>query len=937
MPDNKFAKQFLTAGIAILIGIAGLLGWASGIERLTALRPDFLPMRPNAALATAFMGLALWILWPEHPIRLRRLAGSALAGSAGILSASALISILTGWNSHLDALIFQYDKWPTPLIQGAQFPLRMGLPAALGLTFGSLAILLLPVRSRRGQLAMQYMVFAAGTIGLMGFLADIFEALGLERYSNYTTVSAHISAAMMILSLGVLVARPRMRPAATLWDKGPIGTVARRLIVSIISVPLLLALILAGGIGVHWFDLTDGLTLFLMMNVIIFILLAGYVVTGLSRTEVIERELRESSERYSTTLASIADAVMVTDIAGNITFMNKVAEQLTGWTFREAQNLPSGKIFRIVNEYTRIEVESPIKSVLEKGIIAGLANHTILIRKDGREVPIDDSGAPVLSWNGRLAGVVLVFRDITERKKAGEEAAQISQRLSAHIDNSPLAVIEFDNQFRVVRWSREAERMFGWTAEEITGKAIAEMHWVYEEDAEKVRQESAGFVDGTRSRSVHANRNYRKDGSVIFCEWHNSAIYDTHGRLVSVLSQVQNATERRQTEEQKNNFISILAHELRNPLTPLLAAMQTLQDMAYVDGDRISDPALLKQCVDISGRQVTHMARLLDDLLDISRIERGKIELKKESVDLASAISHACGAVQPLVQLMGHDLQLELPQEPIITDADPVRLEQIIVNLLNNAAKYTPAGGRIRISVRREGANALITIKDNGIGISSEVQARIFEPFYQVSLSSAKPSGGLGIGLNLSLRLSRLHGGDISVASGGVNLGSEFTVRLPALGQDYKPQKTPELQGTQAGIRRKILLVDDMEDITVALSSHLKRNGHEVAVAHSGREALDIADEFLPELVLLDIGLPEMDGFETARRLRQQQKEKNPGMILAASTGYGQTEDRRRAREAGFDYHLIKPYSLKLLRSIIEGNCGEIYERLEGEPEKQTP
>ena len=268
----------------------------------------------------------------------------------------------------------------------------------------------------------------------------------------------------------------------------------------------------------------------------------------------IEEALRESEERWATTFGSIGDAVIATDTDGRITHLNAVAETLTGWTLREAKNQHVEDVFNIINEHTRQKVANPVEKVLQQGIICGLANHTILIRKDGTEVAIDDSGSPIRTAEGRTIGVVLVFRDITQRKKMEDNLHDALQRLTAHVENSPLAIVEFDPQYRITRWSAEAQRLFGWTAEEVLGKAIGKFRWVVEEDVDSVDKVSSEMLSGQNPRNLNVNRNYRKDGSIITCEWYNSALLDEHGNLVSVLSQVLDITERKKAEEALSRY-----------------------------------------------------------------------------------------------------------------------------------------------------------------------------------------------------------------------------------------------------------------------------------------------------------------------------------------------------------------------------------------------
>lgn len=369
--------------------------------------------------------------------------------------------------------------------------------------------------------------------------------------------------------------------------------------------------------------------------------------------------------------------------------------------------------------------------------------------------------------------------------------------------------------------------------------------------------------------------------------------------------------EIQEANRRKDEFLAMLAHELRNPLAPI---QNTLHLMTL----RSQGNSILRQSIDLMERQIRHMARLLDDLLDVSRITRGKVQLQKELLDLSTVVNQAIESSRPFIEARKHQLSISLPSEPIWLEADPVRLEQVFVNLLNNAAKYTDTGGHIWLKLEREGNTAVLRVRDTGIGISPEMLPRVFDLFIQANHSLDRSQGGLGIGLTLVRSLVEMHGGNVSVYSPGLGQGSEFVVRLPAL-QEIKGSiqgktqgKTPPYPETSWSPRR-ILVVDDNTDAATTLSDLLKMWGYEVQTAHNGLTAIEIAQTYQPEVVLLDIGLPEMDGYEVARQLRQ----KNDKIILIALTGYGQEEDRRRSQEVGFDYHFTKPINLTALQDIL--------------------
>jgi CheY-like chemotaxis protein len=379
----------------------------------------------------------------------------------------------------------------------------------------------------------------------------------------------------------------------------------------------------------------------------------------------------------------------------------------------------------------------------------------------------------------------------------------------------------------------------------------------------------------------------------------------------------QDMTQRRRIEvleetgRRTSEFLAMLAHELRNPLAPITNAVGLMRSK------RIEDPTL-EWSRDVIERQTAHLARLVDDLLDVSRITSGRLTLQKERLNVSVVFDRAVETSRPLVESRQQTLEVSLPQRPVWVEGDLVRLSQIVLNLLNNAAKYTPAGGRIWLSAEREDALVVIRVRDSGVGITPELRTRIFDLFTQGTRTLDRAEGGLGIGLTLVERLVALHSGTIEVISEGPNQGSEFIVRLPAAmaPQRAKDDDVDERRAANVRVRRRILVVDDNRDAAESMSMLISVWGHETRSAHEGPSALALASEFQPELVLLDIGLPGMDGYEVARRLQEMPGLRNT--VLIAMTGYGQEEDRLRSKAAGFARHLVKPADPMKLRALIE-------------------
>jgi PAS domain S-box-containing protein len=638
---------------------------------------------------------------------------------------------------------------------------------------------------------------------------------------------------------------------------------------------------------------------------------------------IAETRAHERREVFRVTLHSIGDAVITTDTHGRITALNEVAESLTGWSRDEALGQSLDRVFNIVNEVTRKPVENPAIRALRQGVVVGLANHTVLIRKDGQECPIDDSAAPIRNEFGYVSGCVLIFRDVTAQRLLDRDRANrlLTARLLASIvESSNDAIISKSLDGTIQSWNAAAERLFGYTAEQAVGKHISLII-----PPERVAEEDtiiARLKEGQRIEHFETER-LRSDGRHITVSLTISPLKDDAGNVIGASKIARDMSERKrlednlrklasdlsETDRRKNEFLATLAHELRNPLAPMSNMLEVVKRSG-------SDPELLKQAHETIERQLTQLVRLVDDLLDLNRITHDRLELRRSEVELATVIQQGVEVARPLIDAAGQKLTIDLPDEPIYLNADRTRLAQVFGNLLNNSCKYTRPNGAISLSARHNGHNEVsVSVRDNGAGIPPDKIDSIFDMFMQVDRNSDGSQSGLGIGLTLVKRLVEMHGGSIEARSAGEGQGSEFIVQLKIIEKPAMVSSTVSHVTPEPASQRRILIVDDNIDSADSLAMLLEITGNQTYIAHDGVEAIESIEKYRPEVVLLDIGLPKLDGHEVCRRIREQPWGKDIRII--ALTGWGQDDDRRKSEDAGFNGHLVKPVDYDKLLALL--------------------
>jgi len=761
-------------------------------------------------------------------------------------------------------------------------------------------------------------------------------------------------------------------------------------------------------------------------------------------------------ELLRVTLTSIGDGVITTDRHGRVTLINPVAQALTGWTQQEAFARDLTTVFTIINQETRREVENPALRALEQGIIVGLANHTLLISRDGTERPIDDSAAPIRDRDGTVGGAVLIFRDVTQRQQQEAltaDALAFARAILATI-RDPFLVLGHGLTVRSA--NRAFYRTFQVSQDQTEGRpiyALGNGQWniprlrtllgqilpsdgtmedfEVEHDFEEIgrrtmllharRLENSvpehalillGIEDVTQRRADEhqlrdSEKRYRRlfestEDGILLLDIATGEVMDANpyvlrltgfnlddlrGRQLWEIGLFENVHDAKATQEQlkerghlrydhlpirhrngattdaefvctvyhegdrkvaqcnvrdismrtrlaaadvraeimaqearrKDEFLAMLSHELRNPLAPIRAAVHLLRSRERPGAEDL----VQRRAHDIIERQVGNLTKIVSDLLEVSRVLTGRIHLDLQGVDLNQVISHAVETMRPLVDQCRHSLTVDTCPGEMWVHADPTRLEEVLINLLNNASKYTPEGGLIHVgcAAAPQADTAQVRVRDNGVGIAPELLPRIFDLFTQGERSLDRAAGGLGIGLSLAQRLVALHGGSITAHSppDGQPQGAEFIITLPLVSPPQSSACGSAGQHPHAAGGKRVLLVDDNIDMVMVLAACLRQDGYSVETAYSGPDGLKVAQQWRPDVVIMDIGLPGMDGYEVARRLRADPllASSQQTMRLIALTGYGRDADQDRAREAGFDGHLTKPVEFSVLAEMV--------------------
>jgi PAS domain S-box-containing protein len=560
-----------------------------------------------------------------------------------------------------------------------------------------------------------------------------------------------------------------------------------------------------------------------------------------------------------------------------------------------------------------------IRPRLERALLGEVVAYDDFLRfESGQTRWIHANYIPTRNIAGTVDGVVALVNDISERKRTEDVLRENEERLRLALKAANAGVWELDLATNRIFWSDDFF-MYGydestpWTYETWTAS-------VHPDDRDRIEADLRQRLSSDQSEFQHEFRIIHPQGGVRWIIGLGRIHRDSSGRALRASGINIDITDRKHAEEalkeadrRKDEFLATLAHELRNPLAPIRNALQILRL-------KVPPTSELEWAQNIIDQQIQQMIRLIDDLLDVSRITRDKLDLRKETVELAKVVESAIETSRPLIEQNRHQLTVSLPSEPVCVEADEIRLAQVFSNLLNNAAKYTDQGGRIWLDARQQGNEVFVSVRDTGIGIPADKLTHVFEMFAQIDRSLEQTRGGLGIGLTLVRRLVDLHGGSIEAKSEGAGQGSEFIVRLPIVAEDQTPEALPSPGNGQRALPTsslRILVVDDNRSTASSLEVVLRTMGNDIRIAHDGEAALAAAEHFKPNVALLDIGLPKLNGYEVCRRIRREPWGR--AMVLIALTGWGREEDRRTAEQAGFDYHMVKPVDPEAVMRFLAG------------------
>lgn len=919
-------------------GFLSFTGWVVDAPRLTDWFDTGISIQPNATVAVMCAGLAVLLL-----LRGDRRASATLGVIVGLIGFTALVQYVVDVDfSRLNTLLMFGREWGRV---GVVDPGRMGPPGSMSWTLVGLNLVFASGLWPRLRPVVPRIAMATLILSALSIAGYFYGASRLYSLPYLTVIAFQTATFIAAVSLAIIASIPEKAPTRWFLDSGAAGIVARQAVPLLIVFPILAGWVQLLGERSGWYDTSFGTGVLVIALIILLLAVLARTLRTISQHE---SALRASERRMAATLESITDGFVTLDRDGRFRFANPEAGRLLN---RKPEEIIGRRVAEVFPDSVGTDAFQALgRAAMERVTVDSESYAPVLQRWFAYRVYPSTDG-----------DISVYFQDVTDRKRVQEERTRDIAGLSRLQALSTKLVQRGDLHSLLNEILAAATDLTG------TSKGNIQFH-------DPVTQKLRIFVHqgvGEEFATHFANQGAPQGCDLaartlerVICEdleaapewagtddlrvlladgirgFQSTPLISRDGRLLGVLNTHTTApcrpTERelrhldllarmaadfiersqseaalRDADRAKDEFLAMLAHELRSPLAPVQNSVHLLR--LWADGDE-----RLRATTDMLTRQVGQLVRLVDDLVDVSRITRGKIDLVRQPVDVSTVVRQAVETVEPTVRAKRQELHVVMPSEPTVLEADATRLTQVVGNMLTNASRYSPVGGRVELIVSRTAdAEVAIHVRDNGIGITAEQLPRIFDLFMQGDSSLERSAGGLGIGLTLVKTLVELHGGTITAHSDGRGTGSEFVVRLPATrapdGNGTAPVRPRAAAGTVAPCR--ILIVDDNVDGANSLAAILSLSGHETYTAHDGEEAFAMAERHKPEVILLDIGLPKLNGYEACRRIREQPWGRD--VLLVAVTGWGADTYRQRSSEAGFDTHVVKPLEAETLARLL--------------------
>ena len=897
------------------IGAVGFAGWVFDIDALKRIHPTWVTMKANTGLCVILAGFAIALLRDENVggFRLRVAQVCAiLIATTGFVTFGEHVN---WWNTGIDQALFLESAASA----GRSFPGRMNPASTLNFMLLGVGILLLDARPRRGCWLSQICAVAVIGITFIIFLIYFYEVEIPHNLEVYLSIALHTALAFLLLAGAMLLARPRRGIMAVFLAENIGGVIARRMLPAALFLPALIGWACAMARNAGYLGRGVGLAILATSLTLIFTALVWWAARALAEADSKRRAAEASRERLAAIVEFSTDGIVSKNLDGIVTSWNPGAERLFGFASHE---MVGQSITRIIPPERHGE-ETDILRRLRRGEVIEHFE-TVRVSKDGKSLDVSVTISPMREAGGKIVGASKIVRDITGRKQAEAALAQQREWFAVTLSSIGDAVIATDEKGAVSFLNPIAESMTGWSSSEAAGRPLEEVFHIVNETTRAPAENPIARVlrEGTVIGLANHTVLIARDGREICIDDSAAPIRDFRGNVVGTVMVFHDVTERRRVAAElaqardaaeaanraKDDFLAVLSHELRTPLTPALLAT------AELESSPPSDPAVLRESLALIRRNIELEARLVDDLLDVTRISRGKLRIASAPVDLHVALRDSLAMAGPLLREKHIGVASDFAAPHHLVRGDAARLAQIFSNLLTNSAKFTPESGRVTIRTENHDGTVRIEVRDTGIGIPADVLPKIFEPFRQGEIGTTRRFGGLGLGLSVAKSLVEAHGGTIEARSEGTNLGATFCITLPALDGTALDVEVRGSSTEPAAPTRplRVLLVEDHQDTRDVLLRLMRRWGHTVTVATSVAQARGILASQHFDLLLSDIGLPDGSGLEVVAALREKSD-----IPAVAMSGYGMESDLANARAAGFTEHLVKPVAIEALRDLL--------------------